>query len=884
MPRSAAQPAELTTEHANEPLDVDVNEPRLSWQIPGVAQQHAYQIAIASDPSLISVGRADVWDSGRVVSASQTDVSYRGRALESDASYFWAVRIWTTEGNAPGPWSAPVRFETGLLSASDWTAKWIGRSNPEVVPALGQQSPAPLLRKEFMLDDVVARARLRIVGLGYYVAYINGERIGDRVLDPPPTTFNETALYATHDVTDIVHHGENVLAVTLGRGYFGAPRSTDVVDLASAPWWSEPRLLAQLDVTYANGSTARILSDGSWRMADGPSSDSARVGERYDARLAPPGWTNLGFDASGWMPAPEQPAPTRNVRAVAMEPIRIAETLEPVASSSPKPGVTVYDFGRMIAGWALITTTGEAGTMITLKYGETLKADGTVALFLNHHVDAYTLSGSGVETWEPSFTRHGFRYIEVSTAPVSFGIQARVNHTDLRPSGEFHSGSDTLNQLHANQRASIIANMWGFPTDTPWRDRMGWTADAWLFLDSALFNFDVQRLYAQWLRSYRDSQGADGSLPMVVPAPALDAFSGPNDPSWSGTIVLDAWALYQHYGDTQVLTDNYDAMVRWVDLMATIVAATGNIYRGFSFGDWASPGTEESGLPFFNAPEGVALTASADLYQEARTLARIANVLDRQADVAKYNAFADEIKAAFNATFFDADANVYRTEVEAGYRQTSNLMPLAYGLVPAGHEDAVYGNLVADIRARDNHLNTGAIGTKQLLPVLTEHGDVDLAYTLATQTTYPSWGYWLTQGATSSWETWSHQGSLQSENHAFLGTFDDWLYRYLAGIQATAPGYATVRIKPVVPAGLADASASLSTPRGEVTSAWRRTEQGLELAVTIPGNTSAEIHVPAGPDDNVVVEGTGHADLRRRDEGYAVFDSGAGNFTFKGSR
>jgi alpha-L-rhamnosidase len=887
-PSGRAAPVELKTEHAREPLDVDVAQPRLSWQLDGDrggVVQRAYQIAIASHPSVLRSGRADVWDSGKVVSPAETDVPYAGPALASKTTYFWAVRVWTMGSRSPGAWSRPARFETGLFSPSDWTATWIGRDNPPTVPVLGEQPRAPLLRKEFALEKSIARARLRIVGLGYYVAYINGRRIGDAVLDPPPTAFNETALYATYDVTDRVRRGENAIGVILGRGYFGAPTSHSFLGLASAPWRSEPRLLAQLDVTYEDGTTTRVVSDGTWTMTDGPIMDSAWHGEHYDARLEQPGWSRPGFDASGWTPAHEQPARTRKVLALAMEQIENAETLRPVSASTPAPGVTVYDFGRVTAGWALISTRGEAGTKITLTYGETLLPDGTVARFDDQaHVDSYTLRGGGRETWEPRFARHGFRYIQISSAPSepdALRVRARVNHTAVPSTGRFESASDLLDQLHANQRATVLANLWGFPTDTPWRDRMGWTADAWLFLDSAALNFGVQRLYSQWLRTYRESQSADGSLPVIAPAVSILGASLLNDPSWSGTIVLDAWALYQHYGDAHVLTDNYEAMARWMDRMATAIAGTGNVYRGFSFGDWATPGSDAKGATLFFPPEGSALTATADLYQEARTLARIAAVLGRSVDVTKYDALADQIKTAFNATFFDAAANTYRTNVAAGYRQTSNLMPLAYGLVPTDREEAVYANLVADIRSRGDHLNTGAIGTKQLLPVLTEHGDGELAYTIATQTTYPSWGYWLAQGATSSWETWSHTGPGQSENHAFLGTFDDWLYTHLAGIQAAEPGYATVRIKPVVPTALAHASASVGTPRGDVASAWRRSGGTLTLSVAIPGNTTAEVHVPAGADDHVRVTGRRGVRLLRRENGYAVFAAGSGRHVFK---
>jgi alpha-L-rhamnosidase len=886
----AVTPVRLTTEHATAPLDVDVAQPRLSWQLegdrPGIVQR-AYEIAVASSPTLIDAGHPDVWDSGQVRLATQTDVPYAGSSLASDATYFWAVRVWTSTSGPPGSWSEPARFETGLLLPSDWTAKWIGRDNPATTPVLGEQPRAPLLRGRFKLTSPVARARLRIVGLGFYVAYINGNRIGDQVLDPPPSTFDQTALYATHDVTDLVAQGDNVMGVTLGRGYFGAPVSPTVFGLSSAPWRSEPRLLAQLDVTYRDGTRDRIVSDGTWAMADGPVRDSAWEGEHYDARLTQPGWTTVGFDDSQWTAAPEHTAPSRKLVAMAMEPITIAETLSPVAMSTPAPGVSVYDFGRLTAGWAMISAKGAPGSTITLTYGETLEPDGTVATLTffgdQVHVDSYTLNGLGKETWEPSFARHGFRYVQVSfdAAVDEFSIVARVNHTALPSTGTFESASEVLNALHANQRASLLANLWGFPTDTPWRDRQGWTADAWLYLDSAALNFGVRRLYEQWLRTYRESQTADGSLSVIAPSFTFSNVPFLNDPSWSGTIVFDTWKLYQHFGDAQVLADNYDAMVRWIDRMAGSIAPTGNIHRGFSFGDWAAPGSEANGAMGLSPPEGSSLTATADLYQEARTLADIATILGHAADAARYETLAETIKRSFNATFFDPASNSYRTASQKDYRQTSNLVALAYGLAPPDRAQVIYDNLVADIERRGDHLNTGAIGTKLLLPILTEHGDGDLAFRIATQTTYPSWGYWLAQGATSSWETWSHTGPGQSLNHAFLGTFDEWLYTSLAGIQPTSPGYATVRIEPLVPNGLTHASATIDTPRGNVSSAWERHGNALTLTVSIPGNTAAEVHLPATHGDDVSVSDRVNVRLLRRETAHAVYAAGSGTYVFQ---
>jgi len=503
-------------------------------------------------------------------------------------------------------------------------------------------------------------------------------------------------------------------------------------------------------------------------------------------------------------------------------------------------------------------------------------------------VDTYILSGQGLETWQPGFTRHPTRYIQVSfspSPPQSFSIQAQVVHNAVAPTGRFECSNALLNQIEDNQRRTVLNNLWGIPTDTPWRDRQGWTADNHLFMDTAVNNFGMESFYEQWIQSYRNTLGSDGSLPVIAPAPAGSSLPV-NDPSWSGTFIFDIWVLYQQYGNPAFLTDNYLAAKQWMDLMASTIAATGYIYSGFSFGDWASPGSEANGATLLAAPEGSGITtpgvplvtANGDLYQEARTLAGIAQTLGYSADAATYSALAGKIGQAFIATFFDPAANTYQTSVPAGYRQTSNLVPLYYGLVPAGHQTAVYENLIADIRARGNHLNTGAIGTKMLLPILTAHGDIDLAYAIATQTTYPSWGYWVSQGATTSWETWSHTGPQQSLDHAFLGTINDWLYHDLAGISPAAPGFAQILIRPAPPAGLDHAEASVDTVRGPVASSWQRAGNGLELTVEIPANTTAEVDVPVS--DSGHVSSTSGARYLRTDGGYAIYTVSSGQHHF----
>ncbi|MFJ3779039.1 family 78 glycoside hydrolase catalytic domain [Streptomyces sp. NPDC090075] len=736
--------------------------------------------------------------------------------------------------------------------AFDPSARWIGRDNPTPPSPPGSRPPAPLLRRDFGLAHRPEHATLHIVGLGYQMTEINGRPVSDALLDPPPSQYDRTAYSRTFDVTGLLQEGENTIGVELGRSYASGVGGPEAV------WASEPRLLAQLDITLPDGGRRRVVSDGRWRMADGPTRDWMFLGEHHDAREEKTGWTTPGYDDSAWGPAPEQPAPTRDVVPADMPPVRITDTFGPVGVTRSGRGTKVYDFGRITAGWTRISVEGGRGTKVTLTYGQTLDEDGAVYTWLpDMHIDSYTLSGAGREVWEPRFTRHGFQYVEVSCpddALSAFHIEARENHTALESTGTFCSGNPLLNRIHENQRRSLLLNHWGFPTDTSWRDRQGWTADTALYMDGAILNFaGVAEVYDRFLRTLRDARLPDGATPIYAP------FGGEhpmyNDPSWSGMLVLMPWTLYQHYGDLKYLRDNYEAMVTWMDLMDAMVAKSGDLYDAYSFGDHSSPGSEDGGTMVLSPPEGGAITANGHLYLEARTLARIARELDRPGDAPRFDAMAGRIAAAFNAAFFDAAANVYRTPTQQGYRQTSNLVPLAFGLVPAGHEEAVLANLVADLTARGHRLDTGAIGTKLLLPVLTEHGLGELAYRIASQTQYPSWGHWVARGATTSWETWSHQGPEQTLDHPFLGTVEDWFFMHLAGIRAAAPGYAEVRVAPLFPEDLDHASASVLTPRGRVSSSWLRVDDRLTLTVDVPTGVPTEIQVPFRRDDVQVVQG-----------------------------
>lgn len=733
-------------------------------------------------------------------------------------------------------------------------ATWIGRDTPDQAPLEGQQAPAPMLRREFTLTKPVSAARLEIVGLGLYRAWINGQRVGDAALDTGPSQYDQVAWSRSYDVTRLLRQRSNAIGVLLGRGYFSPPTiPVDPFTQSMAPWREEPRLRASLVIRFADGSEKRVVTDASWKIADSPTRDSFYTGEYYDARNETPGWTKPSFDDSSWEGAKAQPSPTEQVLPAKFPPVRVARTLAPAEVETSTDGNRVFDFGRITAGWARLTVTGERGTVVTMTYGEQVDPDGGVAVLPSNvarHQDTYVVKGSPQgEQWEPSFTRHGFQYVEVAVSGgkvEDIALEARENYTDLRRTGTFTTSNPLLQTIHRNEVASISYNFAGFPTDTPWRDRQGWTADVWAFFDSAAMNFDTKAIIDRWLLSYKAAQHADGTMPEIVPDPSPGPGPFDNDPSWGGSYIFDVWRHYQLFGDSRILETHYESMARWVDLMNTKIQPTGDLYLGYSFGDWASPGSEIGGGVLLVPKTGSQLTANADLYQEVRTLAGVARLLNEDEDAERFEAMAQRIRTAFNTLFFDPLTQTYRTPVVAatGYQQTSNVVALAYDMVPKGSRAAIVANLVKAIKANGNNLDTGAIGTRLLLPALTESGHGQLAYEIATQRDYPSWGYWVEQGATSSWETWDIEGQLQSKNHAFLGTIEEWFYQYLAGIRPTAPGYSKISVAPIFPTGLQHAGARQRTAAGTITSTWKRGDGSVTLVVRAPSDATTTVTLP----------------------------------------
>lgn len=911
----ASQPISgLTVEYAEEPLGLDVQRPALSWIIeagPDGHRQSAYRVLVASTAQLLAAEQPDVWDSGTVSSAQSTHVRYSGPPLRSAQRYHWNVRVWDTDGAELGC-SAPTSWETGLLQPADWQATWIGAG----VPA----EPGTLLRKEFNLRTKVQAARLYVCGLGYYELYLNGQRVGDQVLDPGFTNYDKTVLYATHDVTTALAE-QNALGVALGRGWYAfAPESFFLWE--RSPWHDETKLLLQLAVYYTDGTSQLLISDETWEYAHGPTRTDSVFGEIHDARADLPGWANLGYAGLGWQPARVVPPPRGRLRAQQHEPIRVVETVAATSMWTEQDGAVVFDMGEHLAGWAQLKANGPAGTEIGLRYGETTRdfqaiwtyADGAASVSpfspspdAQFQRDTYIVGGHGEQTWEPRFSYKGFRYVKMTGYPGDPGpdaVRGRRVRSDVGQTGTFTSSSPLLNRIHEISRRAILNNLHGIQTDTPLYEKAGWTGDAMLTARSAMYNFDMARFYAKWLRDFLEAQQPSGEVPPFVPSGGWGYDGGPGGtqlkfnlgptPDFDVAYMIMPTEAFEHYGDDRLLESHYGSMRRYLDYVAGF--ADDQIMR-CGLGDWQRPVdlivAEPEGAAFrydsfadgsgalpYTDPQ---LLDTAYYHLAARIVAETAERLSDSHNAETYLRLAGDIAEAFNARFFAADEAVYRIPGSSGYCQTSNTVAVALRLVPAGRERAVVENLVRDIEGRDGHLDTGIHGTRYLLPVLSDYGYADVAYRIATQTTYPSWGHWIENGATALFENW-HLDS-RSQCHHFFGSIEQWFYENLAGIKPASPGFATVVIKPQPPTGLEHVAAEVQTVRGKVASSWRRHRDGrFELEVTIPGNTTAEVHVPlSGP----AAERGGAAEVSastgmylRSQDGYASFAVGPGSARF----
>lgn len=879
---SPLTPQRLRCEYLENPLGLDVATPRLGWIVAGEGRarhQTAYQILVARNEAELQAGRGTLWDSGKVLSDETNAIAYAGSALGSAERVCWSVRVWD-EQDRPSAWSPAAWWETGLLHPADWHGRWIARSAYQV--GLHEPPPRPpLLRRSFSLSGKVRNARAYIVGLGYFELSLNGQRVGDHLLDPGYTRYDRRVLAVTHDVTAALRNGENVIGVMLGNGWFNV--ETQAVWLFdTAPWRATPRLLLELRVDYEDGRTETISSDGTWKTGDSAITfSSIYSGEFYDARLEQPDWDQAGFDDGSWTPALVVDAPKGKIVAQVMHPIRLDRVFRPVAITETAPGVYLVDAGQNLTGNAELALAAPAGTTIRLRYGEQLDAQGRLdqsdmERFVKKRdpaqvsqTEEYTFKGAGVERWHSRFTYHGFRYIEITGLPgkpAPDDIAIRYFHSDVPLVGEFECSNPLLNQIWQNGRWSYLSNLFGIPTDCPHREKNGWTGDAHIACEQGLFYADGITVYQKWINDLADEQSLTGALPGIVPTGGWGYAFG-SGPAWDSAFLLVPWHLYEYYGDDTLLRANYEGYKRYVDYLTTR-AHEGILNIGL--GDWA---------PWkARTPEEV--TDTGYYYRDARLVAMIARWLGREDDAAKYTTLADSIRVAFNRKFYDAAAASYSIG-----SQTALSCALYQELVEPADEARVLGTLVSAIARNDQHLDFGLLGSKYVLNTLSAHGRTDVAYAIASQKTQPSWGWWIGQGATTLWEQWD---GTESRNHTFLGDVNAWMMKSLAGIRIdpAAPGFRSFFIAPNPAGDLTSARGRYDSVRGLIESAWQVKSDGtFELHVVVPANTRATVMLPAQPSADLweggrPLEAAAGVTLRSRTPDHAVLEVSSGDYVF----
>lgn len=843
------QCSHLLTDNRINPVGIDDEHPCFSWQLSGDKRnilQKAYELKVFAEENFSTKGKLKtVWSSGKVNSDSSVKVAYKGEALQPGKKYHWQVRVWDNDGEASA-WSAPAFFETGLFNPSGWKAKWImpGYIEDEAM------RPSPLFRKEFTSSKKIVHAVAYITAHGLYEAHINGQRIGDAYLTPWWTSYHNRLQYQTYDITNLVKKGANSIGVVLGNGWYrGIIGFKNNINY----YGKDIALLFQMVITYSDGSTQTIISDGSWKTSTGAIRYAEIYnGETIDARKAKTGWMQPGYDDKDWSNAKPAGFDMSNLIATENEPVKKHETFKPIKIITTPKGEQVIDFGQNLVGWVVAKLKGNAGDTIKISHAEVLDKEGnfyTDNLRAAKALDQYILKDDNEETFEPHFTWHGFRYIRVE------GLKAPLNpddftavalYSDMQPTGYFSTSDSLINQLQHNIVWGQHGNFLDVPTDCPQRDeRLGWTGDAQVFSRTATFNMNVNSFFSKWMKDVAADQFSNGSVPFVVPNVLGNNAGGST--GWADVATIIPWNMYLAYGDKKILANQYESMKKWVDYMTS--KSVNNLWQsGFHFGDWLfyRPDDDNDGNA---AVTDKYLIAQCFYAHSTQLLINAAKVLGRNDDATSYSSLLEKIKAAFLKEYVTPNGRL------VSGTQTAYVLALNFDMLPDAMRMQAANRLVKNIERYNNHLTTGFLGTPYLCDVLSRFGYDSVAYKLLFQQTYPSWLYPVKMGATTIWERWDgikpdstfENAGMNSFNHYAYGAIGDWMYRTVAGIDTyqDGVGYKHIRIEPHIGGKFTQVTAKYQTYYGEVESSWTIENNILKMDVEIPANTTANIFIPA---------------------------------------
>ncbi len=828
---------DLKSEYLINPIGLDNKKPRLSWKIKDSrrgAIQKSYEISVGTDSVKVALGKGSHWNTGKIDKDKQL-VIYNGNKLEAYHKYYWSVKVWGID-NKEIRANYIASFEMGMIDIKNWKGSWISDSRDI------HKKESPYFRKEFNIKKKIKRARVYIATAGLFELSINGKRVGNQQLDPTFTRFDRRILYVTHDVTNLLKKN-NAIGVLLGNGWFNH-QSTAVWYFHEAPWRARPMFCLDLRVTYEDGTEETYSSNNDWKNSSGSVVfNSIYTGEHQNAQLEQKGWNTYGFDDSNWNNSIHTSAPSKNIVSQVLHPIRQVKEIQAVKIRKVNSKKYIFDLGKNIAGVSRIKLTGEPGTVLRITHSELLDIKGEIDLsnIIVHYrptddydpfqTDIYTLKGEGVEIFTPKFNYKGFQFVEVlSNKPIELTKESLTGifmHSDVPSVGRVNSSNPLINELWSATNNAYLSNLYGYPTDCPQREKNGWTGDAHIAIEMGLYNFDGITVYEKWLNDHRDEQQPNGVLPAIIPTSGW-GYHWANGPDWTSSIAIIPWNIYLFYGDKKLLKDSYENIKRYVDHITDI---SPEYKTDWGLGDWV-PVKSKTPKEF---------TSSIYYFVDATILAKTAKILEKEEDFIKYSELASRIKNVLNSNFFNSKTAIYGS----GF-QTELSTALFWGIVPKDQIEKVAHNLARKVISDNKHIDVGLLGSKAILNALSENGYADLAYQVATQKDFPSWGAWIKDGATTLYEDWKvdkdRKGAM-SRNHIMFGEISAWFYKALGGIKPDPnhPGYKNIILEPHFVEGLDKFNAEHNGPYGTIHSSWLKNNDRVKYDLVIPANSRASL-------------------------------------------
>lgn len=888
-----------TCEYIENPLGIDIPHPRFSWKLSSKKRyqlQTAYEIIVSDNLKDINANKGNIWSSGIVDSGDNLHIPFAGNPLRSFTRYYWKVRVNDAQGET-SEWSETAWFETAMMSDGDWKAKWIndGSATPEKDADFYKDDPAPLFRKSFNVTKKIDNARLYITGVGYYEPYLNGEKIGEQVLDPGWTTYSKQVLYATYDVSDQIRRGDNVFGIMAGNGWYNL--------LPLRMWCSahrnlrqyldsgRPTVKAQLRITYQDGTVEEIYTDQDWETVPGPViRNNIYLGEVYDARREQPGWASTGTALKNAKKATETEGPKGKLMAQMIPRIKPIEVIKPVRINEIKPGVYIFDMGVNFAGVIHLKVKGPEGTTISLRYGEDIYPDGSLngmtaiagqikgcdagegAPDYAWQEDHYTLKGDPKgEEWSPRFTFHGFRYVEVKGwpgTPTLNDIEGLHLSSGVGNSGTFTSSNEMFNTLQDNVRRTFRSNMFSVQSDCPAREKFAYGGDILNTAEAFMFNYDMTQFYRKMIDDHRIAQRLPGGITETAPYVGIEDH-GPGDGSGPLGFQLGYSYIirkfYQFYGDKRIIEENYAALKRQADFL---ISRADNYLYHTGLSDHET--LEEKPFGF---------TESLFYYDHIRLMVKHAQLMEQQEDASYYQEILRQIRNRVLETYYNAETGVF-----ANGTQTAQVFGLGYDLLPESDKTKAFEALEKAFEARNHHISTGIFGTKLMLDLLREYDMNEQMYRIANQRDFPGWGYMIEKGATSLWETWAYSTSTYSQNHPMFGSVSEWFYRALLGINPAEPGFKKIIIKPQPAGDLTFAGGSYQSLQGLIGVDWKIVDGKFILSVEVPVNTTAQVYLPSTSgevtESGKDINSTGIS-CQKEKNGYVSLSIGSGKYQFE---